>query len=286
MHATIHLLLLLSIAGQTDASRLRPNSGFEKQQVKLWMRHYSEEASRLEFNSNGQQLTIKKEPVIRWSNPVVGNGSTHGACFVWTRDGRAEVFGTIFSYIPSRNPDKTRRTVAHEFHSLSRQALAATRNGELFWHPDVQGIAPAPIPGAPPPAKTAAARLVQIRRLAREFTATSADGDEERTLRLLTTPLYRNAETPQVLDGALFSFSTGTDPEILLLIEAVTGTSPLWHYSIARFSHLTLRVRYNGQQVWSYVRGGPDSRLRGPKHYYVNIHGVEIRDAIISERAD
>jgi hypothetical protein len=50
--------------------------------------------------------------------------------------------------------------------------------------------------------------------------AISLDGVDQE-LRLLSQPLYRYESTlPEVVDGALFTFVTGTDPELMLVIEA------------------------------------------------------------------
>ena len=63
-----------------------------------------------------------------------------------------------------------------------------------------------------------------MRSLAREFNGRSlSDQGQAWELRLLPQPLYRYESTdPDVLDGALFTLvsSAGTDPEIILLLEA------------------------------------------------------------------
>jgi len=102
--------------------------------------------------------------------------------------------------------------VNHEFHSLSLSTLDVTRRGthDALWKPKRPGIELTPIEGAPPPARSAAQRLVQMRTLAREFSAATRDTQDKRwELRLLSQPLYRYESTdPDVLDGALFAFVT------------------------------------------------------------------------------
>ena len=74
-------------------------------------------------------------------------------------------------------------------------------------------------------------------------------------LRLLPRPLYRYESTdPDVLDGALFALvsSAGTDPEIILLLEARVGQSgPQWLYGAARFSDMSLWLSHKNHEVWS-----------------------------------
>ena len=116
------------------------------------------------------------------------------------------------------------------------------------------------MPGAPAPAASAAQRAVQIRALAREFSGRSlSDTGQAWELRLLPRPLYRYESTdPDVIDGAVFALvsSAGTDPEIILLLEArKTPEGPRWVYGAARFSDMSLWLKHKDQEVWSAIRG-------------------------------
>ena len=67
-----------------------------------------------------------------------------------------------------------------------------------------------------------------MRDLAKEFTARQTDRkDIDRDLRLLAQPIYRYEKTEgDLIDGGLFAFVLGTDPEAFLMIEArrIDGT--------------------------------------------------------------
>lgn len=66
-------------------------------------------------------------------------------------------------------------------------------------------------------------------------------------------PLYRYEEPKgDLLDGALFTFVQGTDPQVLLLIEARRDDSgkASWQYALARLNGITLRAFYNDRKVW------------------------------------
>ena len=131
------------------------------------------------------------------------------------------------------------------------------------WKPRAAGIELTPIEGAPRPAGSAAQRLVQMRALARDFSASTRDAEDRRwELRLLSQPLYRYESTdPDVPDGALFAFvtSAGTDPEgssssrsdRLRWRDAGLATA------LARFTDLELSVQYKGKEVLStpMIRG-------------------------------
>lgn len=97
-----------------------------------------------------------------------------------------------------------------------------------------------------------------MRALAREFSATTRDMNHRQwELRLLPQPLYRYESTdPAVLDGTVFAFvtSAGTDPEVILVIEArkpAAGGEPAWQFAVARFTDLTLWVRHKGTVVFT-----------------------------------
>ena len=199
-------------------------------------------AYRIALDEAGEtQLEVQTKPVFAWTNPV-GDGVQTGHIFVWTSGGRPEVIGTVFSLINSENH---KRAVVHEFHTLSESKLFPER-------------APQVLNELGPPDKAAVSRLRQMREIARSVNARTIDSSEmKRELRLLTTPLMRYAPTAgSVVDGAIFAMvsSDGTDPELLLLIEACK-TSTIgdlkWRFAAVRFSDKDLEVERDTQIVWS-----------------------------------
>ena len=199
-------------------------------------------------------LQLRSEPVFAWSNPV-GYGQQSGHIFVWTYAGRPEVIGTVFSV---KEQDKKRFAV-HEFHTLSEQRLYPTTppyNAEK-WEPQV-GIEFGIAAEVSPPADSSIARLRQLKAIARSFAAKTIDaGGKEQQLRLLTTPLLRYEPTVgKIFDGAIFSMvsSDGTDPEVLLMIEAqknTTSQASLWRFAAVRFSDKDIQVSRNGEVLWA-----------------------------------
>lgn len=193
-----------------------------------------------------EPLQVLKEPVLKWDNPA--RTSENGATFVWTLGGRPEMIGAIFTY---EYKDKLNRK--HEYHSLATEPLTAEFRGKEVWSPKVAGVKFATVAGAAAPAASARQRLTQMKALAREFSASMKDAEgEPYQLRLLTQPLYRYEPTDKrVLDGALFSFSLGTDPEVLLLLEArPVKDAHQWQYAFARFHYVELRAFHNDREVF------------------------------------
>lgn len=239
-----------------------------KDQRERWMRVYSEEAAQYQMFRRGEEeeeLQLVSSPIQTFTNPVRVR-DTHGATFVWTSDGRPEIVGAIWSVISP--DDSTQRRLSHEFHSLSLVPIDskhAPRTGQKGLVPDwttsEPGIKPAVIPNAPPPAPSASFRLTQMRRLARSFepSVPPGTGDGQGSFRLLAQPIYRyQSEKHHVLDGAIFAFVMGTDPELILQIEAVESDSGnQWQFSIAPLTNLPMRVDYKGTRVWECLRAVP-----------------------------
>jgi hypothetical protein len=239
------LTLLLVRAGFVRADPPLDEKALAQEFHPLAKREASAYTIRLE--GRDRPLTLQTEPVLKWSNPVVG--TVFGEVFIWTDDGRPEVVASIYKYYSPR----THR--ANEFHSLAVRKLRAERDGPVVWAPARPGLELTPIPGAAAPAGSAPARLRQMRSLAQEFTGrqTSREG-VDREMRLLTQPIYRYENTKaDLVDGAMFVFVLGTDPEAFLMIEARQPQSgaPEWRFGAARMNSINVRIYHRGREVWT-----------------------------------
>jgi hypothetical protein len=246
-----------------------PDDGLTKKMLPIYQREAAGYTIAVASDPR-KPLELKKEPVFEWSNPG-RDLAVHGAVFLWLRDGRPAAVGTIFS---EPRPEWKGRTLLHEFHALDAEKLVVRRPKEELngWEPQA-GLARKEIPGAPAPADTPAARLLQMRKLAQEFSGHGLDPEKKRVdMRLLPTPLYRYPPARAgVIDGALFAFvaTTGTDPEILLVIEAREENGKTrWEYACGRFSDKSLYLQYKGQEVWSLPRGDTNTWLHDPQHLF------------------
>jgi hypothetical protein len=256
------LCLLLVLAADDTAE------GVAKKMLPIYLREAAEYSLAVESDPR-QALKLKKEPICEWTNPVRST-LQHGLIFLWLHDGRPAAVGSIFS---QQDPKLPGRRIMHEFHALDGEKLLVSRPRALNeWKPQA-GLARHPLPGSAAPATAAGARLVQMRRLAQEFTGYETDGDGKRyELRLLPKPLYRYpaAETG-VVDGALFALlsTEGTDPEVWLLLEArKEGDTTRWEYACARFSNRNLYVQHKDKEVWSSVRSKTDTVAHDPLELY------------------
>lgn len=216
---------------------------------------YLDEAGDFDILRNGderEKLALREEPIYVWSNPLVAHGQ-YGAVYVWTWQGRPDAVGTIFVYNVSGPGDLW---IMHEFHSLSPEKLTTARRSrrQTPWQPQA-GVEIKPLDDGPTPAAKPAARLSQMRAIAREFSVHTVTLQGERwELRLLPQPLFRyDVGGAEAVDGALFAFvtSAGTDPEVMLMIESrQTKSGPRWHYAPLRFTLFDLTVEHQGKVVF------------------------------------
>jgi hypothetical protein len=188
-------------------------------------------------------LVMQEEPVIRWPNPT--REVRDGATFVWTRDSRPQAITCVW---------KQNGFHWFAFQSLSEGPIIAEHGGAAFWRPEKSDMMFQELTDAPEPGDTTARRLIQMKDLARRFNCRlirlNATKEE---LRLLPKPLYRYAPTDdKLLDGAMFAFVQGTDPEVIVSIEARRIDEKVsWHYAVTRRCALGLEADLDDKPVWS-----------------------------------
>ena len=212
-------------------------------------------------------------PLAPTANPVLGpyNNTTGpsrlGATFLWLAGERPVAAASVSI---RRRPTNS---VYCECTSLWSAALECRRDGTTLWTPQRVGLLHQPFRESPLPAESKARRLTQMRDFARRFSVTCyrTEPEEATPLRLLTTPIYRfAAESDGILDGALFAFANATDPDALLLVEAVqdrAGAPAYWRYSLARMTSAKMAVWLDDQEIWSltnYHRDAPEAKKTGP----------------------
>ena len=259
-------VLMLSLVLAADPAAPTPS----KQLVEALHALNLEEAKKWDMyldDSQEAKAKLMERPVYLWTNPLPRFGLQHGSVFVWLHDGRPQVVGSIFGH----PVDERRRKLIHEFHSLAPTKLSAVCRDEegSVWQPKA-ALELKPLSGAPAPDATPTRRLIQIRSLARDFGGHTIDHRKERwQLRLLSQPLYRYEKpAADVIDGALLALVTdaGTDPEVLLLLEARKEGG--WHYALLRFCDASVWVTHKGKEVWTAVRDTENVQLHNPDHTY------------------
>ena len=161
----------------------------------------------------------------------------------------------------------------HEFCALSKRDFTVASPQGIHWAPKETGLEFRTLPEAPEPADTAAKRLAQMRSLARRISAVEEYGGRSITLRLMPQPLDRYSDSnANILDGGIFAYANGTNPELALLLET---SDKGWSYGVVRVSLAQLKVSLDGELVHTipHFQGAtPESG------YYSAAHDVTISD--------
>ncbi len=204
------------------------------------------------FPAADSMVPLTPQPVLRWRNVIRGQEG-EAMMVIWPHNGRPVAMASIYPW---------EGKMSHEFDSLSREAKVIARDKDrVIWSPKTASVEFKDVPAAPKPAKTHAERLRQMKAIAERFKATmtgwQADDTDQEELRLLPRPLYRydlkNAKDPDpnLLDGALFAYVQGTDPEVVLVLEAIgTAKKAAWQYAFVRATSGGLEVKLGREVVW------------------------------------
>lgn len=197
------------------------------------------------FAHERSAMPMTARVAMRWANNT--RGSEDGMTVLFLSDGRPEAVCCVYPW---------EKQLCHEFDSLSRGTLIAKRDGAVVWQPEKPGVEFHLVPDADSPSEWPVARLRQMKALAGQFSSTmlgwKADKSDREPLRLLPQPLYRyESKRSDLLDGAVFAFVQGTDPESLLLIEAFkVGDRFEWQFAFARRTSGELEGRHKDKIVW------------------------------------
>lgn len=191
-------------------------------------------------------LKTNTEMLYRFSD--LSRTHVDGALSVWTRDGRPAAFVKLWTVSGEEH------RWGHGFISAATTRLHAEMDGAPLWTPAPARPQRTAIPKAPHAAKTKAERLRQMTALAKRFTAREfwEPGRTEYKLKLRSQPILRFDSAKQgVLDGAVFVYCHDSNPEAILVLEAVKrqGKAPGFQYSAFRGGDSELHVELDGREV-------------------------------------
>lgn len=260
--------ILLALVGMAVLSSGLPT--VLAQEAKDWQPTLRDSVAKIELQDLGASsplLQREPEPLIRFDNKV--GVVIDGVVFAWTDGGRPRAFAQVFLM--------TNGWVLHEFQSTSTRPMVLKDAGVVKWKPGQPGIEWQTPAMTPAPAPTRAARLAQMRLIARRYLVkedfrTGADNSktERFELRLLPNPVYRYPEQAVgPSDGAVFAHVLGTDPEVLMLIEAeLNATKPVWRVAFAPLTCFACQTFEGAQQVWSVEERMHKSKESDPYHIW------------------
>lgn len=190
------------------------------------------------------KLQLVEAPVFRYSDEL--RHIEDAGMWLWTNGGRPVAAMKVEHYQPGIHP----RPWLYCFASLSSELVAAEWEGDPKYQARKPGVTWKPLDDEP--ATTRAARLIQMREIARRFAAElqEPNSTDIYQMRLLTRPLYRYDDgLKDVIDGAVFGFTgTGTNPDVLLLLDLTKESG--WRFGLAGMTASSATVRLKESVVW------------------------------------
>jgi hypothetical protein len=198
---------------------------------------------------DAKALPLIADALYRYDDPT--REMNDGSLWAYGRTGRHALLLTLAKY---RHPDGARSWII-EWNSLSDQKITA--KGLAFpFTPNKPGLEFKAIAGVPAPDKNPTIRTRQIRDLAHRFTGFEYFSDSPYELRLLPHPVHRYSNPDQgIVDGGLFLFTHGGNPEVVLVLEArQAGGEEAWSYAFSRIAYAELRIKLDDEEVWKVAQ--------------------------------
>jgi hypothetical protein len=204
------------------------------------------------------------EPVLRYTDST--RLTSDSTLWIWGPTGRPAAIAAIEHY--PKNPEMKRWLC--EVASLSSERISVEYGREIDWTANKPGLELARLEGTPAPAGQPAARLTQIKQLQRRFTAHEKASVEGRIeLRPLAKPLHRYQDADAgIVDGAIVSFANGTNPEVLLVLEArqTSEGAAEWQFGLVQLTGEAVFAELDEKEIWTRGEANPPAR----RDAYVN----------------
>ncbi len=232
-------VVVVLCGGLTVAGQDKPESDARHERMLALAKSYA-------IKGPAGEVKLIETPLFSWSTPE--RSAIGGELYLWTAGGRPLATIGIWTYDDVKD--------SHELQSLATEGLSASRESSVVWATRVGGLKFRKLENSPAPDAASVRRKSQMRTiLAQRFTAemTTRETSSVTQLRLIPQPLYRYDPLPEgVLDGAIYSFALGTDPEVLVLLEArreADGTNA-WYYAFAPSTSTRVRGYIDTKELW------------------------------------
>ena len=203
---------------------------------------------------------LLKSPVLRCNDPT--REEMDGAVWLWV-DGQRPVAALCLLFYSSGKWN-------YEHLSLTDEALTVTGRPAWSWKPKAEPRTWVTIEQPVP--DNARARQQALRALARELEASEVRRNEKFPLRLLERPIYSYVDLEHgVTDGAVFAISYGTNPEILVQIEArQTDGKHEWRIAFGRLTAAEATVKLQGKELWKVPATNSGRQDPSDSYYALN----------------
>lgn len=200
-------------------------------------------------NSDDSAIELIETPLLRFGEPTRGNEK--GSVWAWGRVGRPLVISELY-----HNTGDEESWV--QVLTLASTELVTAKTPVGRWAPRTTVLSMKPLAGMPAPADQPMRRLQQMRQIMRSYAAHEfwEPNNSRYELRLLPSPLHRYEDTAAgIIDGAVFAFAHGTNPEIFVFIEAQQQhDATQWHVGFASSGSAEMHVMADGSDIWTLPR--------------------------------
>jgi hypothetical protein len=247
--AALAASISLAAAGQEAAKPETTSAALAKRAASLtmsWPDHPQRKAPSL--------LTA---PVLRCND--LTRDEVDGAVWLWLDDKRPIAAMCLLQFASGK--------WNYELVSLNHESMKVAGSAAWTWEPKATPRTWIALESAVP--ENSRARQQTLRTLARRSAASERHRGESFVLRLLERPLYTYAdEANGILEGAVFALTNGTNPEILLQLEAQGDKTKKWRAAFSRLGSAALQVKLEDQEVWS----APAVDARDPREPYFGVN--------------
>jgi len=253
---TLFAVFMLAVAPACIASGQVPRSDDASARQAAEFLQSAAESLHIEADeADASRLALRKSPIFKYSDPARG----YSAAGIWRlgQSGRPQALVSLEYWLRGETDEPrlcyelVSLTDARFTVSSARAKLPADGGSPKFTALD----------SAEKPVASERQRLVQLRALARRFTVSEKHMGDFAALRLLPQPIDRYDDADRdILDGGLFVFVYGTNPEAALWLEA--GKEG-WRYSLSRMSWAEVIVELDGKeaarfdQLFGFPASGP-----------------------------
>lgn len=200
--------------------------------------------------ADGLDVPMIDHPLMTYGDPARDNDN--GTLWAWGRKGRPKFFLELYQ------SGGNRRHWAQAITLTSTDGVIVDAPGNQRWSPKPVAIAPIVV-DAPQPAESDRLRLRQMKEIAARLSAHELwDPNNSRyELRLLIQPVHRYADPERgIVDGATFVLAHGTNPEILVFLEAAgkEASGIRWRMFAARLGSAELHLHLDDKEIWNRPR--------------------------------
>ena len=229
-----------SDVGANEPSVPNELSSERRKEVVAQMKEILEQTTIARKGAVPVEAELVPQPVLNWDD--IPRGHHYGTLWIWGAKGRPAAIVEMYTVNFAKEIGVWPGNVLH---SLALEPLEGKAQFGWDWNPTDPGFVPKLLEDAPAPSKTKKGRELQMRSLARRFSAEQVWGSDRDQLRLLTTPVWQYESVDDgVSSGGLFVFTHGgTNPEVVLILEAIGDKEhERWSFGCVRLGHAEMDV--------------------------------------------